>query len=1200
MRTTRLVICLMVLLATTGSLLAQAGATGTILGTVTDSTGAVLPDAAVQIKNMATGVTANTVTSSSGDFQAPSLISGPYSVSAEAKGFKKSVANGLSLAVDQKLRVNLTLMPGEVTSIVEVTTQAVALDTDTAGLASLVSQQQVENLPLNGRNFMQLLLVTPGAVTVGGEQGTMRQGVGNAVSVNGGRPEGNNYTLDGLSNTDLSLVTPAVILSQDAIQEFKVESGTYSAEYGFSASQVNIVSKGGGNQLHGSIFESNRNDAYDAKPFPTATDYQSNVATSKAVLRQNQFGFVADGPIYIPKIYDGRNKTFFMANYEGWRITNGSSAKYQVPNPAVLTGDFSNETYSAVAGNALLPGGFLPAPGTPACTAAKALGSINCMPEDPTTGLAFPGNIIPKSKMTNNLWTVASTNGYFATPTVSGAAEGVNNYIKNIGLPLRSNQQTYRLDQVLGKFGSIFGRYTYSTFSNSSQNTATFGPGTEIVQETAKSWTVSHTISLGKSSTNNFRFGYLDANAPQGAAAPSASAVSTLNMAGTFTKFGPLQQTSPSLVMTGYSRVGGPINSYTGSDAPTWEFADSFSIIRGKHTINAGVDYRRWRLIRNLDDDFYGDWTFSANLISQKNYSPNCIAVGTICGTGNALGDLMLGYYAGANSFVPGPLGPTDQAGNPQTHIFSYFAPYVEDDWKVNQRLTLDIGLRWDYRPAAYEQKDHFFWLDTQNTNGGGLCFADKTLLTNGVAPAGNQYLRYCGSNVPHPGSKTPFAPRFGMTYRLNDKTVLRGGYGIFFDSSEGREIDNSGDIYPYATRISANPTANVTPAFPTFGNQLFPSYPSLTAFAANNFGFIAVIESENPLNPYVQSWTGSFQRELVHNTTFEVNYIGTHSVHLLNRRNIGQANAIDPANLSICQANPADTTHNCPSSSRLPYKNFAAGFLDSDFHGYAHYNGMNVRLDRRANNLAATVIYTLAQSKDDKSAAAGGGAAAGTGWQGFMDNHHPELDYGLSDFSVQNRVVATAIYALPFGIGQKMLGGINRAADLAIGGWQVTGIVTLQSGFPFAMGANDLNNLNGSAFGTNVDQRASYTPGCNLKANLTAPFQRLNMACFTQPAAGTYGNSVRNFLTQPGLSNFDLGFGKTFTIAERLKFEFNAQAFNAFNHHQYAANVGGLATSGSNSGSAIDNNMNDALAGKITGSVFPSRELQLNGKITF
>ena len=227
----------------------------------------------------------------------------------------------------------------------------------------------------------------------------------------------------------------------------------------------------------------------------------------------------------------------------------------------------------------------------------------------------------------------------------------------------------------------------------------------------------------------------------------------------------------------------------------------------------------------------------------------------------------------------------------------------MQDDWKVTQKLTLNLGLRWDYRAAAYEASNHFFWLDTTNPEG-GLCYADPKLSTDGVAPGvglnGGPILRYCGS-VPHPGSKKPFAPRFGFAYRLSNKTVVRGGYGIFFDSAEGREIDDSADIYPYSIRNNLTPGSVST--LPKFSNQLFPSYSTLGPFPESTLSFIAVIESENPINPYVQSWNLSVEREVARNTTLELNYIGTHSVHLLDRHDIAQANSIPASSLSFCQA---------------------------------------------------------------------------------------------------------------------------------------------------------------------------------------------------------------------------------------------------------------------------------------------------------
>jgi hypothetical protein len=1186
----------LLLLIATGKAFAQ-GATGTVLGTVTDSSGAVLPSVRITVTNTATNVAVRAETSSAGDYSVPSLNPGTYSVSAEAPGFEKSKTNSFTVQVDQKVRIDLSMKPGAVNVTTEVTAQGVALDTDSTSLSQEMSGEQVADLPLNGRNFMQLLLVGAGAVTVGGEQGTMRQGEGNAVSINGGRPEGNNYTLDGLINTDPALVTPAVVLSQDAIGEFKVESGTYPAEYGFSASQINLVSKAGTNQLHGTAFWDNRNDAYDAKPFITANSYYvTHQSVPLSVLRQNQFGYVASGPVVIPKLYNGRDKTFWMGNYEGWRINNGGIAQWTLPNPATLTGDFSAETYQPFTLNGVsYPGGPLPAYGTATCNVFLGQGK-NCAPVDPTTGQLYGSNKVP---ITARLAQVAIQYNYFATPNLSAnAPEGVQNFQEGIAQPLTSNQQTYRLDQTLGKLGSVFGRYTYAKYQNSSQSQSTIGYGLLTQYETQTSWAISHTISLGNSKVNNFRFGYLEAQAPQGAPAPPAAAVSALGETGVFTKFSALQQTWPSIGLSQFSTTGGPGNAYTGSDSPGWEYADSFTVVKGRHTIGLGVDYRRWRLIRNLDDDFYGDWGFSANTI--QNNSAGCPNATTLCGTGNAIADMLLGYYSGVSGYVPGPLSPTTTAGNPQTHIFSYFAPYAEDNIKVTNKLKMNIGLRWDFRAAAYEAQNHFFWLDTQNPKG-GLCYADKTLSTDGVAPGGpsdgsDPVLRYCGKD-PHPGPKTPFAPRIGFNYQISNKMLVRGGYGIFYDSSEGREIDDSADIYPYSIRNNLNPTGDKS--LSKFSNDQFQAYNTLAPFPLSTLSFIAVIESENPLNPYIQSWTLSVERELGRNTTMEVNYIGTKGTHFLDRRNIAQALPLTGSALTTCQTAYADNDQvtlsgpTCASQYRRPYPNFTSYYIDSDWHGYSNYNAMNIKFEHRAKDLAVTGVFTWAKSMDDKSAAAGVGAT-GSGYQGFMNNADPGLDYGPSDFDVDHRFVASYIYQLPFGRGKRFGGQVNRVVDEAIGGWQLSGITTFQTGFPFSYTASDIDGLNTTNF-----QRANYIPGCDVKKGLTQKFQFINPNCFTQPAVGVYGNSARNFLRQPGLNNWDMAFAKSFAITERAAFKLNIGTFNTFNHHQYAGDVGGLATAGSGGNNSIDSGVGDAYAGYIEGAN-SARIIQLSGKFVF
>jgi len=582
MRVRNLWVCLLVL-GSASWLHAQGGAYGTILGTVTDNSGAVVAGAGVDVTNLATSVTKHTESTSTGDFTIPYLQPGTYRVTVQAAGFQKSVVDNIGLVVGQQARADVVMKPGTVSESVEVQAAAVALDTDSSSVSQLISQKQVEQLPLNGRNFLNLLFVGAGAVQTNGEQGQMRQGEGNAISINGGRPTSNNYTLDGLVNTDTALNTPAVILSQDAIQEFKTQSETYSAEYGFSANQINIVSKSGTNQLHGTVFEFLRNDALDAKaPFQSA----------KAELRQNQFGFVVGGPVYIPKVYDGRNKTFFLANYEGWRIRNGiNQATFNVPDPAQLAGDFSAS-------------GLTPFPTCPPSA------TQSCMPIDPNTGAPFPGNIIPSTRF-SRLANVSLAAHLFPAPNCTGC--GQFNYRLTTTLPNTTNQQTYKLDQQLGRFGSVFFRYTKASYENENINgsvTVPFGVG--VFTENSESWMISHTLNIGARNINNFRFGRLEPSAIQGGKPAPASDVSALGITGVFQNLPDYARLYPTLGFQGWTNsFGSQGNDTTTSDIPMWEFADSLAMIRGKHTVTTGFDFRHWVQKRDLSADFLGDFGFN-------------------------------------------------------------------------------------------------------------------------------------------------------------------------------------------------------------------------------------------------------------------------------------------------------------------------------------------------------------------------------------------------------------------------------------------------------------------------------------------------------------------------------------------------------------------------------------------------------------
>ena len=1155
--------CLLVVIASASLVFAQGGATGTILGTITDQSGAVVPNATVQIMNVGTGITQQARTTGSGDYSAP-LPPGTYRVTVEASGFQKAVVDNIGLTVAQQARVNVVMKPGQVTEVVEVSGTAAALDTDSSAVSQLVSSKQVEELPLNGRNFLSLLFIGAGAVQTTGEQGQMRQGEGNAISINGSRPTSNNYTLDGMVNTDTALNTPAVILSQDAIQEFKVQSETYSAEYGFSANQINIVSKSGTNSLHGTAFEFLRNDALDARsPLVPAS-------AQIPKLRQNQFGYVLGGPVYIPKVYDGRNKTFFLANYEGWRVRNGTNAFFNVPDPAQLQGNFSAANLPA----------FSTVSGSPCRT---ALNSGNpCMPVNPLSGQPFPGNIVP---INSNLAKIEAK--LFPAPNCAGCQ---GNFRLNTTLANNVDQQTYKLDQVLGKLGTVAFRWTSAEYTNQNINgsvTIPFGIGT--FDETSKSWAVSHTINLGANKLNTFRFGHLDPNAIQGGVAAPAADVSALALSGVFQNLPDYARLYPTIGLQGLASAGSQGNDTTTSDVPVWDYSDTFTINKGRHTIAVGIDYRDWVQKRNLSADFLGNFGFNNDTVLNNN--GGCTTASGFCGSGNAVADFLLGYYNNASTFQPGPFSQSGVAGNLNQYHFHYVAPFVQDDWKATPRLTLNLGLRWDYRAVPYEESDKMFWFDRGNP-GGGLCFAKKELLTNGIAPAGNGFYRYCGRNNPADASKTPFAPRLGFAWRpIGDRTVIRGGYGIFFDSAETREIDDSGDIYPFVVRAAINPTQD--PTVPKLSNNMFPAVPLHTVSPAiDGSQFFAVIISEFPKNPYVQQWSLSVQRELAKNTTLEANYVGNKGTHLLNRINIGQG--LPPANPAFCQTNP--TQGDCPFLARRPFANItsANGFLDSMWNGFSNYNAANVKLERRSTSMALVAVYTWSKSLDDKSAAAGVGST--NAFAGHMNEHNVRADYGRSEFDVGQRFVTSYVVQLPFGRGKRYLDSANKATDLALGGWEVSGITTFQGGFPFSVAANDSFGLL-RAF----TQRANQVPGCDINAGDKSLNHWFNTACFTQPLAGQFGNSGRNMFRGPGINNWDLGLDKTFKFTERIGFQFRVEAFNFFNHAQYGFDP----TTSTGISSPVDNNVNDqgASANKNFGKVIaarPGRILQFGGKVSF
>ena len=1069
MKKVGLLAAVLVLLCPAATLRAQTS-TGQISGTVRDATNAVVPGAAVTVSNDSVGFSRTITTDANGDYVFPALQPATYAVSAELQGFSIAREVGIALFTDNKLRVDLTLALGEMSETVEVQAATVAIQSESAGVSQTLTEKQITELPLNGRSFINLLFLQAGAVETTGEQGSMRQGAGNAISLQGARPTSNNFMIDGTSNIDTALGTPAIILSVDAMEEFTQINKTYSAEYGFSANQINLVTKSGSNTFHGTAFYFGRNDSWDARNFFDDPDAE------KPELDQKQFGGTISGPIV-------KNKTFFLFNYEGGRSTRGDSYFGEVPDPAWLTGQFTETII------------------------------------DPLTGQPFPGNRIPADR-NSDLANTALANNWFPAPNTD-VAQG--NYQNVRTLPLDTNQFTIRIDQDLGSYGRLFARYTETDFINNSRG-SNVELGDQALEQESKNWQFTHTWPIQNNLVNTLRVGHLEARAdilpetcPQGI-------IDGLNLIGVFNPIPDRQRGCPGISITGFTNTGGRVNGYSASNQPMWDISNTTTWVKGSHTLTFGANYRKWSLQRDLATDFAGNSRFNVG---------HTTPAGQVPGDQNYFADFLLGTYGDVGVFQPGPFPVEGAVGNPREFNFTYFAPYIQDDWRVNSKLTLNLGLRFDYRTVPVETNNRMGWIN-KDFPLGGLLVADQTLQAGGII-SGDGYYQVTDRRSPeNPDRFKVFAPRVSFAYRPweGQETVIRGGYGIFFDNAEGREIDGAADIYPYVSRGFYTQTLGQAEPLQTT-NDLFPDFTAGGFATPAQNSFLAVSQSSEPRNPKVQQWSLGIQHLVHRSTTVELNYVGSHGSNLLMRRNLAQA--------LPCSG----TAATCGTvAERKPHPNFGV-YIDSDWNGFSDYHAGNLTLTHRSRGLIATAAYTYGKSTDSKSSAAGLGAAETAGWQGFLNNHDVARDHGLSGFDVKQRLVVSFVWNLPFGQGERYLGDASGAKQAILGGWQLNGIWLWQGGFPISVFAADIGGLLDS-FGTN---RADIVGDIHSGGGTVE--QWFNTAAFAQPGVAQFGGSGRGILRGPGRNNLDLGLFKNFFIG-RSTLQFRVEAFNAFNHPQW------------------------------------------------
>ncbi|MGJ5816514.1 carboxypeptidase regulatory-like domain-containing protein [Paludibaculum fermentans] len=1043
---------------------------GTIVGTVTDPTGAVVPSAKIRVTDEATANSRETTTNDQGYFVVPALRPALYTLTVESSGFALLTRKAIQLQADQNLTVNLPLSVQQSVESVNVSAESIQVDTTSATANAVVDQRRVVDLPLNGRNAASLLLVVPGAIPAPAndvDQGNTKTFPSVVtVSTNGSRQNQISFRLDGSYNNDIYTNVNQPFPFPDALQEFSVQTSNYAAKFGGNAGGVvNVVTKSGTNEYHGSGFEFVRNAEFNARNF---------FAAKRDLLKRNQFGGTVGGPISIPGVYDGKNRDFFFFGYQGTLIRNvGNTSSAYVPLTQNTTGDFSN-VLSATD------------PTNPFSKATSVL--------DPTTGTPFAGNIIPSSRLD------PAAVKFMKYIPVQGSGNGRIFY----STPLAQNFNEFltRGDHTFSEKDRLSARYFYDKFSNRSfLEQANYLANSNYSTIISQNALVSETHMFSPSVINEFRASFSRETSVRGPSLdtinladlgvniwqPTIKALNGISVSGFFSQ----GQTDPASFIR---------NQYNLSNDVSW--------IRGKHNIAfGGAAIRGQVLLRNLFRTS-GSFSFTAD------------------NTNDALASFMLGYV---RTFAQGYGEYKDN------QLYSY-SLYVQDDYHASQRLTVNMGLRWE---------PFFPWHEMQNrmeqfSPADYIANKHSSVYTN--APAG---LLFPGdSGMPFWGQKSNlsyFSPRAGFAYALtsDNKTSLRGGIGMFYDALQPGVYNNRFvDVTPFSPQISltqpqgsfSNPYKGITNPYPA----VWPP-PKDVAFP----GPVLVI-SYDPANggkaiaPVIYNWNLIVERQLADAWVGRVAYVGSHGSHL------GEAIEMNPAVYTAGSKLSAD-------ARRLfqPYGSISQASFDEN----SSFNSFQTTLQKHYSKGFTTMVnYTWSKSIDDTPANMGiTGVAQGSNspvpW--YLTGRH-QFDRGLSEFDHRHRMVASYVYDVP------KLAGSNYFVRTALGGWQVSGIFTYQTGGPLTLlagkdqsqtgiGSDRANYLGGDAYGTNA---CTGTSTC---------VSYLNPSAFGLPATGNWGNMGKGALHGPKLVNWDAGIFKDFPLGtERFHLQFRAEFFNVFNHANF------------------------------------------------
>jgi hypothetical protein len=1082
-----------VALALTGWTRAQT-TSGLITGAITDSSGAAIPDAQVVLTNQATGVQRTAATDSGGHYSVPDLQPGVYDVSVRKVGFATEKLANVHLEVNQSETLNFKMSISTSTQTVEVNADVTQINTTSATRGEVVGHTAIVELPLNGRQFNQLTLLTPGAVPLiqGGQQGafTVKLGAGSvSPSVDGQRPQQNNYTMDGVLNNALFTNTFAISPPPDAIQEFNVQSHITDAQFAISSgANINLVTRSGTNEFHGGVYEFIRNNVLDARTYPATTDNP---------YKQNQYGLYVGGPII-------KNHTFFSGYWEGFRSEQTQSYLSSTLTDAMRGGD-----YSAVLGTTPIGIDDLGRPEyaneiyDPYSTATDPKDSSKII-RNP-----YPNNTIPKEQV--NSAALAILNKYYPSPNLNVAPDVLPNYAFNGNTSTKADQVGIRIDHEFNQNNTVFFRFNRS---NNNVTSPEGFPGYEGEKSNySRAFAGGYTHVFSPNTILNIRYGYTETSFSVFDQPAGTDFLSALNFAET----APVKNDLPlgpgvgiANGYTGVSQFAAPVGPQKNSD-----YHADLSKIVGNHTIGVGGMYYR---IHSFDDG----WQYT------MNFTPNGTSVDGSQSTGYGPASLLVGT---PDSYTPW-VGDTSE-----DQKINWYGFYAQDQWRVRKDLVLSYGLRYDYiSPPTFAK-----------INSGLNVLTGQFLVTGPVPPL---FPKAVGPSSYYYAQTNGWQPRFGFVYQPGNRTAIQGAF-VIIDDHNNTLIEEQSDIRLSWPSGIFTTISNQDLGYPSvFINTL----PPASTFLNPNKPLASFGGSPHPSIPYSMEWNLGVEQQLTRTLVLGAHYVASGSRHEF----------LQPL------ANSATIPGPGPISNRQPFPQYG-GPIPWDYNeGTGNYNGLQVKLKQElAGGLYYLFSYSYGKSMD---------LASDPQADTITNFYNLAQDYGPSDYNRKHMVSFAASYALPVGNGKALLTNANSVVNGVLGGWNIGGIFTADSGLPFsAMAGGDVANTGG---GPQRAERISNATG-------TAPKTRqqwLNVNEFSTPVPYTFGNERRNDLVGPGYLNVDFNARKDFKI-ERLTTQFKAEFFNLFNRTQL-----GLP----------NNNVQSSSFGSITSISAPAREIQFGLKILF